>query len=352
MFRLILLLAVLALTLSACKDAAEEIPVDATVRPAKLIEVSAAELERTVRIPAIVGAADSSILTFPVGGQLLELPVTEGDEVDQGAILARLDERDFRSNLASAQASYDNAQTELERAERLISENAIAQSVVDQRRGQRDVALAALESARKALEDSEIRAPFSGVVADIHVGSFETVSPAQPIMTLQSAGDAEIVVQVPASVVVNVERLEPIELYLELDVAPGQRLPATLVSNASVANPTTQTYEARFAFSPPEDLLILPGMSGLLYGRYRVPAEEDSFGGMSVPLSAILSEAGVTYVWLLDESTMTVSRRNVDVSPGRGENVVIRSGLDEGDVLVGAGGSYLSEGAQVRAYDY
>jgi len=351
MFRITSLVAVIVLTLSACQDASEEAVTEPPIRPAKLVEVSAAQLERTVRLPAIVGAADTSILTFPVGGQLLELPVIEGAEVEQGEVLARLDERDFRSNLASAQATYENAQIEFQRAERLIAENAIAQSVVDQRRGQRDVALAALESARKALDDSQIRAPFSGVVADIHVESFETVSPTQPIMTLQSAGDAEVVVQVPASIVVDVERLEPIDLYLELDVAPGQRLPATLVSNASVANPTTQTYEARFAFSPPEDLLILPGMSGLLHGRYRVPAEGNDRGDMSVPLSAILSEGGASYVWLVDEATMTVSRRDVDVVPGVDENVVIRSGLEEGDVIVGAGGAYLSAGTRIRAYE-
>ncbi|MEM1106706.1 MAG: efflux RND transporter periplasmic adaptor subunit [Pseudomonadota bacterium] len=340
-----------AVILTGCSEA-EVAPLEApTVRPAKLIEVSSAQLERSFRLPAIVGAADSSILTFQVGGLLQELQIIEGTEVERGQLLAQLDQRDFRNSVASARATFDNAQVEFTRAERLISERAIAQSVFDQRRSQRDVARASLDSALKSLDDTVIRAPFDGVVADIHVESFETVSPSQPILTLQSAGDAEVVIQVPASIVVNVERLQPIELLLELDAAPNLRLPATFVSSASVADATTQTFEARFAFSPPPDLLILPGMTGLLNGRFRVPAEEADTSGVSVPLSAILSEAGDTYVWRVDPDEMTVTRTGVSVSPGVGENVIVTAGLGEGDLIVGAGGAYLTEGAEIRAYE-
>lgn len=339
------------LLLVACGETVE-VEREPVVRPAKLITVSDTERERQIRLPAIVGAADTSILTFQVGGLLQELQITEGLEVERGQVLARLDQRDYRNNVASAQATFDNALAEFQRAERLIAENAIARSVFEQRRSQRDVAQASLDSARKQLDDTTIRAPFSGLVADIHVESFENISPTQPVLTLQSAGDAEAVVQVPASLVINIEQLEPIDQFLELDAAPGVRLQATFVEAASVADATTQTFEARFAFTPPPELVILPGMTGILSGRFRSSVDATfETGGVPVPISAILSEAGVTYVWIVDTETMTVARRDVNVAPGIDESVWIREGLDPGEVIVGAGGAYLTQGAEIRAYE-
>ncbi len=299
----------------------------------------------------MVAASDSSVLTFQVSGVLEILDVAEGEEVSRGQLLGQLDQRDFRTSVVSAQATYDNAQAEFERGEALLARGATTQSVLDQRRSARDVARAALESAEKSFEDTVLRAPFDGIVGDLHVENFETVSPGQAIVTIQGQGRTEAVVQVPASIVVNAEQIEPIELYVELDAAPGLQMNAELSESASLADPTTQTFEARFAFTPPDSLLILPGMTGILRGRFRIAGEDAPQEQIVAPISAILAEAGETYVWVVDTDTMTVSRRAVTVSPSIGETIVIESGLAAGDVIVGAGGHYLSEGAQIRPFE-
>ncbi|MEM6651625.1 MAG: efflux RND transporter periplasmic adaptor subunit [Pseudomonadota bacterium] len=337
--------------LTSCSQTSEVAETEPNiVRPVKVLNVSADSRVRSIKLPAIVGASDSSILTFQVSGSLLELGISEGDEVERGQVLAQLDQRDFRNSVTSAQAQFENAQIEFERAERLIAENAISRSVFDQRRSQRDVSRASLDSARKQLDDTTIRAPFSGIVADIHVESFETIGAQQPVLTLQSAGDAEAIVQVPASLVVNIQQLEPIDTFLELDAAPGVRLPATFVEAASAADATTQTFEARFAFSPPDELVILPGMTGLLVGRFQTIAADEA-PGIAIPINAVLAEAGETYVWTVDTETLTVSRRDIEVGAGVDQGVRVTSGLEEGDMIVGAGGAYLTEGAEIRIYE-
>ncbi|MEM1379427.1 MAG: efflux RND transporter periplasmic adaptor subunit [Pseudomonadota bacterium] len=343
--------AVAALSLASCGPAADDAPPpEPTVRPVKVLLLSADEQVRSIKLPAIVGAADNSILTFQVPGLLQELEISEGQEVAQRDVLARLDQRDFQNELNSARARFDNAQAEFNRAQRLIEENAIARSVFDQRRSARDVARASLDSALKRLDDTIIRAPFAGVVADIHVESFENVGAQQPILTLQSAGDAEAIVQTPASLVVNIQQLEPIETYLELDAAPRVRLPASFLESASAADPTTQTFESRFAFTPPSDLLVLPGMTGLLTGRFKA-SSGTAEAGLLIPVPAVLSEAGRTYVWVVDQEGLTVSRRNIEVSSGVEDNVRVVNGLRAGEMIVIAGGAYLTEGAQIRLYN-
>ena len=336
--------------LTACSESAP-VKAEPVVRTAKLIEITPSKDIETFRYPAVVSAFDSSKVTFQVPGLLQDIKVKEGETVRKGQVLARLDQRDYKTALQSAQAQYDNAALEYERAKRLIEGDAISRSVLEQRESQHDIAKANLAQSQKAMNDTVLKAPFNGVVADVHIKNFETAAAGQDIMTLQSEGLSQALVQVPASVVVNSEQIDLLDVYLSLDADPSMKLPAVLSENLAIADQNTQTIEARFTFTPPKSLVILPGMTGTLNGQYRIVT--DSPAGSSnpiVPISAVQSEAGSTYVWLVDSGTMRVSKQLVTVLPGVSNTVVVSGGLSVGDVIIGAGGHYLTEGAQVRPY--
>ncbi|MEO1659292.1 MAG: efflux RND transporter periplasmic adaptor subunit, partial [Pseudomonadota bacterium] len=335
--------------LAACSPEPEAEPSRA-IRPVKTFTVVPSTGFQTLRLPAVIGATDSSLLAFQVSGELLELPVQEGDQVVAGDVLASLDPRAFRNAVVSAQATFDNAETEFNRAERLLREDAIARSVYDQRRADLDIAQANLDSAQKDLDDAVLVAPFDGVVAQLYVESFETVSAQQDILTIQGSNSVDAIIQVPASVVINSERIEPIDTFVYLDAAPDLAFAATLAETAAIADTSSQTFEARFRFEPPADLVVLPGMTGVLEGRFRF-IEEELNEQLTVPVSAIIAEAGQPYVWVLDPDTSTVTRRDIVVGQGVGEQVEVVTGLEPGDTIVAAGGKYLFEGAEVRRYE-
>jgi len=337
--------------LAGCDIQPEDPEIATEPRPAKLIEITASEDLRVRTFPAIVEASSSVTLTFQVGGLIEDIAVTDGDLVNAGAVIARLDQRDFRNNLATAQAQYNSAQSDFARAERLLEQNAIARSVYEQRLAQRDVARAALDSAQKALDDTTLRSPFDGVVAEVFAVGFQNIGPQQAVATLQTSGDAEAVVQIPATLVANSGRIEPVEVALILDAAPNRRLPATLYATTTQADTQTQTYEARFAFSPPEDLRVLPGMTGTIEARLILASEDGVIERLTVPLSAVTYLGEDTYVWVVDPDTLTVSRRAVELEAGVGENLRVVNGLEVGDVIVGAGAAFLHDGMQIRRYE-
>ena len=344
-----LLVVTLALA-AACSPQAEEAPAPA-VRPVKLATVEAASNEFPASFPAVIEAAQSSVLTFQVNGLLQELPVIESQEVKQGDLIAKLDQRDFQTNFDSAKAQYDAAESEYQRARRLSEENAISRSVLEQRRSSRDVSRAQFEAAQKALEDTELRAPFDGVIAQVSVENFQNVGAQQSVVTLQSAGSVEAVINVPARLIAFVPQINPVDTAVTLDAAPNVRIPAVLKEAAGQADPTTQTYRARFTFSPPENLLILPGMTGNVDATFVYVGDQIDLG-VAVPTSAVISEGDDLYVWLVDEEAMTVSRRAVTVSDERfGEEVSVIEGLEGGEVIALGGASYLQDGMRVRAWD-
>ena len=222
----------------------------------------------------------------------------------------------------------------------------------EQRETQRDVARASLDTAQKALDDTVLRTPFEGIIASVAVEQFENVAPQQEIVVLQTTGAAEALVQLPSTLIANVERVTPTDSYITLDAAPDAEIPADFLSISTQANPTTQTFPARFKFTPPESINILPGMTGSLHARLEILDEEGATNSqVKIPLGAIAFDGDETFVWVVDTETMTVSKRIIFLDRGVGEELVVLSGLEEGETIVGAGASYLFEGMQIRPWD-
>jgi len=343
----VLIVAFSGLLLSACSKEVE-VETKEIVRPAKLIEIQASSNEKLFNFPAVVEALTSKKLTFQVSGQIETLNVRAGQEIKKGEVIATLVQRDFRNSVETAQTQFDSAKLEFDRAERLIVENAISRSVYDQRLTALNVASAQLDSANKALEDTVLTSPFDGVIALKQAEELETVSPSTAIVTIQTEGAAEALVKIPASLVSRSKQIEPIETIITLDAAPDVAIPAQMVSASAIADEKSQTFDVRFGFSPPESLVILPGMSGTLKSRLVFAGDAANAGQISVPLNAIVTDSNGQFVWVVDQETMRVSKREISVGAGVGESLVVESGLNAGDVIVGAGASYLNEGLKIR----
>lgn len=165
------------------------------VRPVKIVTLSPASDLQTSRYPAVVSAGRFSEVSFQVGGLIKEI-VVDAQEVAAGDLIARLDQRDFESQVAAARSQFQDAEDEYQRALRLAPEEAIARSVLEQRESQRDVARAQLDTAEKALEDTVLRAPFAGAVAQVPVRERQNVDAGQLVATLVGVGQ-------PATLPVN-----------------------------------------------------------------------------------------------------------------------------------------------------
>lgn len=320
------------------------------VRPAKIISLENASNQRVLSFPAVVQAAQSAELTFEVPGEIIELPVREAQPVKKGDLIARIDPVNARNAVAQARAEYANAQTEFQRAERLYDQDAISRSVLDQRRTQRDVAKVALANAEDALDETDLRAPFDGAVSRVYPEAFQIIQAKEPIVVVQS-DDVEAVTNVPSSIIARLPRLETVGTVVTLDAADGREFPAELTEAAGIADPSTQTYKVAFAFEPPDDLFVLPGMTGTVRTTLIAKGIEEFVGeGIAVPLSAILAEGDDRFVWVVAAADGALSKRAVSVSNAAGDNVVVTSGLTGDEQIVSSGVSFLNEGMKVRPW--
>lgn len=319
------------------------------VRPVKMITIEAASNIQDIKLPAVIQASSSADLTFKVSGQLVEFPVSSSQKVKKGDVIGKLDTRSYQNEVTSAQTDFDAAKQDFDRAVTLLAQDAIAKKVHDQREATLKIAQTRLDNAKKALEDTVLLAPFDGIISKKHVSKRDNVQALAKIATLQTIGKAEASVQVPASLVANSRNIETLESFVILDSSPDIKMPTKFVAASTEADPQTQTFKVTYAFSPPESIVILPGMTGSIEAKITDKNAATS-SQIRVPIAAISAEGEKTFVWVIQKDSMTATRREITVGESLGQEVLVTSGLQVGDTVAGAGGQYLHEGMKVSEF--
>lgn len=338
-----------AFFLNACSsDTATDTPAaEAAPRPAKLLTIRSATRNNFLNYPAVIKAQQLSTLTFEVSGMLTELMVVESQMVKKGDVLAKLDQRNLKAKLASVKAQYDNANAEYKRAVSLMKEDAIARNVLEQRKSQWNVSKAQLDTAKKALADAVLIAPYPGAIAKVSLKKRQMVQAGKPAISILGNAGLEAVVHIPASIVAKAGNQEPAtDSYVVLNAAPERKIPIVVKEVSLEADAASQTYQVIFSFDSPKDFNILPGMNGSVW--FRDPGKVySSSSKISIPMTAVVIAGDQKYVWVVDDKTMAVSKRSIVVEVGVGATIGVVSGLSLGDTIVAAGASSLSEGSKV-----
>jgi len=343
----------LLLSLLACGGDEPTQEVVVTVRPVKMFTVGGASGLRIREYPGTVAASQDAQIGFEVPGRLVELPVFEGQMVEKGAVLARLDARDFQTAVDAEKARKELARADYNRYRELYVEDAVSQQELEVRRRNFEVADANWKTSRKALEDTNLRAPFAGQVARKLVDDFANVQAKQPVLLLQDVSDLEVVFAVPEADwarakpgLTLAERTARVEPRVVVSSLPDRSFPGRLKEFATAADPVTRTYEATIAFEKPDDVTIQAGMTAKVI--YTIPDDARAGGGLFVPSSAVAAdENGNSYVWIVNEAEMTVSRAPVTVGDLSGGEAEILDGLSAGDAIAVSGVHHLQDGMAV-----
>ncbi|MEH6822419.1 MAG: efflux RND transporter periplasmic adaptor subunit [Motiliproteus sp.] len=219
-------------------------------------------LDRTRVFPGKVEAANKVALAFQVAGALTQLSIKKGQNVSKGEVLAQLDKRDYRSDFKADQAKRTRALADYKRAEKIFKKRLISAANVDSLRAARVVAAANVEKSRKALNDTTLRAPFSGTIATLYVDNFQNVRAKDPVLSLQDNSALDISVQVPENLIVHAGRQNhDIDLLARLEAYPDKAFPLSIKEFSTAADPDTQTFEFVLSMPAPTDINVLPGMS-------------------------------------------------------------------------------------------
>jgi len=193
--RLMSLVASLSGFVGAC---GQEVPVEQAevARPIKMISIGEGVGSRTLEVPGSVSAAQSADLSFEVSGRMLARIVEEGQVVEAGEVVAKLDPRDYVAQRNAARARRDTAKADYDRYTKAFEKNAVTEQQVTRSKGYFEITQAELDVADKALQDTELRAPFGGRIARRLIDDFANVRQKEPVLVLQDESSLELRVAV------------------------------------------------------------------------------------------------------------------------------------------------------------
>ncbi len=337
------------LIISACGQEQNEPPPE-VIRPVKTLIISDPSTSAARKFPGRIEAQRRAEVSFRVPGKVIEIAVAEGESVESGQIIAKLDPRDYQLVVDDRAAILFRAQRDYERGKPLAKDGYVTKKELDRREAEMKSAQANLDLAKRDLAYTQLKAPFGGQISKRFVERFEEVRAKQKIMELRDLSALEVKFDVPEQLMLRVRDTESNHdkptMHVSFAAAPGKRYALKLNEIATRADPATRTFEATYTMAMPKDLTVLPGMTATVTADLgRIFATQQT---ISVPAdSIVVSGQTEGTVWVVDESTMTVSPKTVEIGQADKGQILIKSGLKPGDRIVAAGLPFLKAGMQV-----
>ena len=261
----------------------------------------------------------------------------EGQNVDAGAVLVELDSREIRADLDLAEANLSERRSRFGRLEALAASQVVSEVELEEIQAQLQVAEAQVNSARARLEDTVIRAPFSGEVGLRRVSVGGLVQPNTVITTLDDTAVMKIEFSVPEEYLSVMRE----DLAIEATAAawPDRAFTGSVTSVDSRVDPMTRSL-AVVALMPNEDRALKPGMF------LQVDISRRRENVVLAPEGALVPRQGRQFVFVVDEGR--AEERQVSLGSRRPGQVEITAGLQPGEQIVTQGVQRIRDGLPVR----
>ncbi|MFO1465274.1 MAG: efflux RND transporter periplasmic adaptor subunit [Steroidobacteraceae bacterium] len=334
-----------------------------------------------------VVARRQATVSAKITGKVTEVLIEEGQHVDKGAIVGRLDDTNVRAALQQAQAQLEyskaaltqvqvnlaNAERDFRRKNELFAQHFVSQSDLDNARtaldslraqlltSQKgvDVSQRGVDSAQRNLDDTVVRAPFSGVITVKAAQPGEIVSPISAgggftrtgIGTIVDMDSLEVEVDVNESFIARVHADQP--ATIRLNAYPDWQIPAYVIAIIPTADRAKATVKVRIGFKV-RDARILPDMGArVAFLGDAAPAageaaagEAAGAGGVSVPAQAVQGQGATGTVFVIKGDT--VERRAVRLGAAEAGTQTILAGLSAGERVAIGDPAKLADGVKVK----
>lgn len=338
----LLLVIALAAGCSNSTDKKEPLSNAEDVVPVRLEPVTREFVSNAIRTAGLVRASNEVKLSFEQPGEIAEILTSEGAIVSKGQELARLDRTIHQARLEKAKISFEKAERDLNRLEKLLLDSVVTQQQVLDANSLLSNARADLEIAKHSLEKSTVTAPFSGQITLKLVEEKELVAAGTPAFVLTDLSSVKIELSVADDQIHRIGTNDPVSVFS--DAYPSRNFEGSVSLKSVRADPVTGTFKVE-ARVPNSQRHLLSGMVVRVVISSAVRTE-----ALLIPIEGhVAGDAGAHFLFVYDPETSTVTRRQVEIGNVVGNKLEITQGIAEGDLIVVSGSEYIRDGAKVTA---
>jgi len=286
-------------------------------------------------------ANESVVITPTVEERVVGISFDDGDVVQKGQVLVKLDDSEARHLLAEARAGLKEQQLQYERVRSLAKTNAASRSQLDQAESLLGIARARADHLEARLSNYTIRAPFSGVLGLRQISLGAVVDSDTVITTLDDTATIKLDFTVPETYLGALKTAT--EISAVSSAYPGRRFDGTVTVLSSRVDPDTRTLTVR-AGIPNPDRLLKPGM------LLTVTLVKNRSESVIVPEEAVIMEKNKKFA-LVVTAEKTVQKKEIVTgrrSPGK---VEVTSGLSPGQQVIIEGITRVRPGGVVNVVE-
>lgn len=330
------------------------------------LTVQKSDIVLPIKFSAKMHGQNDATITPQVSGQLMQICVSEGQQVQKGDVLFKIDARNAEleldaaeANLLAAQANASSAKMELESNKNLFAKNIVSRYMLDNSENNYKQAQAAVSQAQASVNRAKVNlgfctitAPVTGIIGGINVRIGDQVSPATT-MTMLSDNQkmqAQFSVNeglVEEQVAMGLSKTD-VEKYLRalpevmFVMKNGTEYPhkGRITSLTGMVDAATGTLACKAVFPNPEGHLF----SGI-QGTVVLPLDEKDV--MVIPQLAVVRLQDKSLVYLVKADSTATAVAVTTESAGNGKDVIVTSGLNVGDRIVAVGANNVQEGEKV-----
>ena len=306
--------------------------------PVQLALVEGRGISAYYRAASVIEADRLVELVSKIQGRVRTVAVEEGDWVEEGQVLAELENDRERIGLRKAELTMSDRARQLERNKSMLAEELISHQEYDDVESAWKLAQAERDLAEIFLEETRIRAPFSGRITDRKVVPGQQVAAAAPTFTLGDFSPLRIRVHLPESIA---RKVEPGQRVLVAPEALDETCEAVVERISPVVDPVTSTVRLTL-------LLDDSGNQVRVGGFVKVRITTDSHhDALAIPKLALVEEGALRSVFVAEADTV----RKVEVRTGLYDetHVEVLEGLESGDLIVTMGQGGLRTGSRIKA---
>jgi membrane fusion protein (multidrug efflux system) len=356
----------LLLPLAACRPPGNPAPTNERARRVPSVGVVTVQprlIVDRIRLPGNVQAVQTVRLAAEVGGKVQWIGAAEGNRIEKGAEVVRLNAAAKAASLMLAAAQVKLAERELERAEKLYKQGNISPAEYDKLVAERSIAQARHDLARAELDQATITSTVSGYVNRVPIEVGEYVNAGDLVAEILVLRQVEVVVDVPEKDVADIgpdtevwvafdflaagnpgappdaPKAQP-ALPREILETPGLLKRGKITFIAFGADPVTRTFQVKILLDN-ENRALRPGMIPRVYFIKRRFPE-----AVVVPLFAVLPRPGGKHTVFV-ETGGTARERSIRLGIVQERWVQVLDGVSPGERVVTAGQGSLEDGDQV-----
>lgn len=297
------------------------------------------DIYATYAATTTIGSEGDAPVIARVPGELVELLVEEGDAVEAGQVLARLDGERLRLEMLAAEAELQKTRGEYERYLDLNRRGLVSEAMFDSLRYELDALQARYELRKLDYGYTNIRATIAGVVSDRSVKLGQNVTTGTPVFRITDTAQLIAYLQIPQT---EIGKFAPGHAAtVQVDSLPEREFGARILRISPTIDPVNGTFRAAALIDNSERLLA-PGM----FARFRIAYEKHE-NALTIPAVALIEEDDESTVYVVEDGA--VARRVITVGIRSDGRVEILRGLSEDDRVVVVGQGALREGSRVVA---